>query len=297
MSAAANENYNLKKGIAWILFSAFGFACMDLCVRMAGDLPFIQKTLFRNSIAFIISFTTLLTKSHSDKSVIHVEKGAWKWIVIRSAVGSFGIFGNFYALGIMNISDAAMLNKMSPFFAVFFSIFIVGEKPNLFSICSLIAAFTGALFIIKPGLDFSQTFPAIVAFIGGMGAGCAAACIRKLRTFHVNGMVIIAFFSAFSTLIALPFSIIYFEPMSIQQLLWLCGTGVFAAFGQFGLTGAFYNAPAYKISVYDYSNIVFAAILGFIFLDQVPDQWSLIGYIIIIGAAVAVFLRDLKKHQ
>ena len=158
-------------------------------------------------------------------------------------------------------------------------------------------AFTGALFIIKPGLDFSQTFPAIVAFIGGMGAGCAAACIRKVRTFHVNGMVIIAFFSAFSTLIALPFSIIYFEPMSIQQLLWLCGTGVFAAFGQFGLTGAFYNAPAYKISVYDYSNIVFAAVLGFIFLDQVPDQWSLIGYVIIIGAAVAVFLRDLKKHQ
>lgn len=297
MSADANENCNLKKGIAWILFSAFGFACMDLCVRMAGDLPFIQKTLFRNSIAFIISFSTLMAKSRSDKSVLHVEKSAWKWIVMRSAVGSFGIFGNFYALGIMNISDAAMLNKMSPFFAVFFSIFIVGEKPNLFSMASLVAAFTGALFIIKPGLDFSQTFPAIVAFVGGMGAGCAAACIRKVRTYKVNGMVIIAFFSAFSTLIAIPFSIIYFEPMSLTQVLWLCGTGVFAACGQFGLTGAFYNAPAYKISVYDYSNIIFAALLGFLFLGQIPDRWSLLGYAIIIGAAVAVFIRDLKKHQ
>ena len=139
---------NLKLGVCWILFSAFGFAVMGLCVRLAGNLPFVQKTLFRNLIAFFVAFSTLCMKAKKDKSVFYVPREAWKFLLLRSAVGSLGIFGNFYALGFMNISDAAMLNKMSPFFAVVASIFILGEKPNFVSAFSLIVVFTGSLFVI-----------------------------------------------------------------------------------------------------------------------------------------------------
>ena len=150
---------NLKLGVCWILFSAFGFAVMGLCVRLAGNLPFVQKTLFRNLIAFFVAFSTLCMKAKKDKSVFYVPREAWKFLLLRSAVGSLGIFGNFYALGFMNISDAAMLNKMSPFFAVVASIFILGEKPNFVSAFSLIVVFTGSLFVIKPTFDFVKVFP------------------------------------------------------------------------------------------------------------------------------------------
>ena len=70
---------NLKLGVCWILFSAFGFAVMGLCVRLAGNIPFVQKTLFRNLIAFFVAFSTLCMKAKKDKSVLYIPREAWKF--------------------------------------------------------------------------------------------------------------------------------------------------------------------------------------------------------------------------
>lgn len=288
---------NVQKGVCWILFSSFGFAVMGLCVREAGDLPFVQKTLFRNMIAFLISFLTLCSKAGKDRSVLHVPAPARKFLFLRCAVGSLGIFGNFYAIGHMNISDAAMLNKMSPFAAVFASIFILNEKPGLFSAVSLFVVFAGSLFVIKPSFDFAAVFPAVFGFAGGVGAGFASCFVRKLRGYAVCGDLIISCFSLFSSLLALPFIVFFHAPMSLRQVLVLLGAGCAAACGQFGMTNAYFNAPASKISVFDYSNVLFAAALGFVFLGQMPDALSVAGYVIIIGTAAAVFVHNARTER
>ena len=94
------------------------------------------------------------------------------------------------------------------------------------------------------------------------------------------------FFSTFSTLFCLPFFLYNYEPMSMRQLLCLCGAGLTAAGGQLAITAAYTYAPAKEISVYDYTQVIFAAIWGFIIFGQRPDIFSVIGYVIIIGAAV-----------
>ena len=72
----------------------------------------------------------------------------------------------------------------------------------------------------------------------------------------------------------------------------LVGAGVAATGGQFGATLAYTHAPAREVSVYDYSIVLFDALLGYLLFDQVPDHWSVIGYVLIIGAAVMVFLYN-----
>ena len=106
------KDENIKKGIAWLLFSAFGFSMMGMFVKAAGDIPFIQKTLFRNSVAFIIAFTTLIIHARKDKSILHIEKRAYLWLFLRCVIGVTGIFGNFYAIGKLKLGDAAMLQKI-----------------------------------------------------------------------------------------------------------------------------------------------------------------------------------------
>ena len=64
------------------------------------------------------------------------------------------------------------------------------------------------------------------------------------------------------------------------------GAGAAATGGQLSITKAYTKAPAKEISVFDYSQIVFAAFLGFLFLHEIPDCYSTIGYVIIIGIAV-----------
>ena len=92
------QDYNLKRGIFFILLSASGFATMGMLVHAAGDIPFIQKTLFRNLIAFLIAFSALIVKARYDRTVLQIPKGSLKFLILRSALGSIGIFGNFYAL-------------------------------------------------------------------------------------------------------------------------------------------------------------------------------------------------------
>ncbi|WP_307771617.1 hypothetical protein [uncultured Treponema sp.] len=63
------QDYNLKRGIFFILLSASGFATMGMLVHAAGDIPFIQKTLFRNLIAFLIAFSALIVKARYDSKM------------------------------------------------------------------------------------------------------------------------------------------------------------------------------------------------------------------------------------
>ena len=93
----------------------------------------------------------------------------------------------------------------------------------------------------------------------------------------------------------LPWLIFDFHPMSLYQVMMLLLAGLSAAGGQFTITAAYTHAPAREVSVFDYTQIVFAAALGFIFFDQIPDIFSIIGYCMISGVAIMMFLYNKRK--
>lgn len=281
-------------GIIYIILSAFCFAFMFAFVRLAGDLPTMQKTFFRNFVALWFAVGVLI----KNKIPFRVEGRNNKTaLFVRALAGTLGMIGNFYAIDKLKLSDASMLNKMSPFFAVVFSIIILKERLKLFQLLTLMGAFGGALFIIKPSFANADLFPAVVGFLGGMGAGLAYSCVRYLGKNGVQGAVIVAFFSGFSCVFTLPFMIVGFEPMSWKQLLFLLGAGASAAGGQFTITAAYSHAPAREISVYDYSQLIFTTTLGYFLFGDIPDGWSFLGYFIIVAMAVLVFLYNNVWHN
>ena len=157
---------NKVKGIMCIISSAFCFALMNMFVRMAGDLPSIQKSFFRNFIALIIAFIVLIRTDEKFK----FNKKNLPELLLRSIFGTMGILCNFYAIDHLVLSDASMLNKLSPFFAVICSYFVLKEKVKPFQALAVIVAFIGALFIIKPQ-SISASLPSFVGMLGGFGAG------------------------------------------------------------------------------------------------------------------------------
>ena len=259
-------------GVLFILGAALCFALMNLFVNLAGDLPVMQKVFFRNLIASVAVFFLLLFQK--EKFRIH-SKECLFWLFLRSFVGFLGVILNFYAIDtIGSISDASILNKLSPFFAILFSVFLLKEKPRLYEIGFVALAFLGALFVVKPTFT-AASLPALAGVLSGASAGFAYSCVRILGTKGERGMMTVFFFSAFSTLVALPFFIAFYEPMTPFQLFALLMAGVSATGGQFFITAAYRFAPAKEIAVFDYSQVLFAAVLGFLFLDQLPDLFSL----------------------
>ena len=70
------------------------------------------------------------------------------------------------------------------------------------------------------------------------------------------------------------------------------GAGASAALGQFGVTLAYANAPAKEISVFDYTQVIFSAVLGFFLFGQLPDVYSWMGYGVICAMAVWMFFME-----
>lgn len=116
------ENY--IKGMVMIILSAFFFACMNVSVRLAGDLPSVQKSFFRNLVAAVFA-AIILTRKHM---VPRVKKQYWGPLFLRCAFGTLGILCNFYAIDHLLVADASILNKLSPFFAIIFSFLLLKEK-------------------------------------------------------------------------------------------------------------------------------------------------------------------------
>lgn len=297
MNINSNKIHQLNKskyamGVICLLGSVLCFSFMNLFVRLAGDLPSIQKSFFRNFIALVVALIAL-KKTGGD---FRCKKGNFKDLFLRSLAGTIGVFCNFYAMDNLNISDASILNKLSPFFAIIFSFFILKEKANKFEWSAVIIAFIGALFVIKPSFDV-RVMPALIGFVGGCAAGMAYTYVRKLGLKGERSMIIVLYFSIFSTLCTLPYMIFDCKPMSIKQIILLVFCGLSAAGGQVLITKAYSYAPAKEISVFDFSIVITTAILGYLFLEQTPDVLSVIGYFIIVGVAIVKWRYGLKMSH
>ena len=261
-----------QQGILFIILAGFFFASMSFFVRLSGDLPTMEKAFFRNAVAVLVAAFMLAR----TKEGFHVQKGSWPDLLMRSFCGTVGLICNFYAVDHMNIADANILNKLSPFFAILMSYFILKEKANKVEWACVVVAFIGAVFVVKPAFNM-QFVNAMIGVIGGLGAGIAYTFVRKLGKKGERGPIIVMVF---------PFLISEFQPMKAVQLLCLLMAGVSAAGGQIFITKAYTKAPAKEISVFDYTQVLFAALLGFVFFGQIPDWMSLVGYLIIIGSAI-----------
>lgn len=279
------------KGIAFILCSAFCFAVMNLLVRAAGDLPSIEKSFFRNLVAFVAAFVIM----KKQRIPFAWKQGNLKYLLIRSVCGTVGILCNFYAVDHLVLSDASMLNKMSPFFAVIFGYLVLKERVRLPQALFVAGAFLGSLLVIKPTFSNMDLIPSLIGLLGGLGAGIAYTYVRKASINGEKGPMIVCFFSGFSCLVTLPYLIFNYHPMTFLQFLTLMGAGAAAAGGQFAITAAYSCAPAKEISVYDYSQVIFAAVLGFLAFGQLPDLLSWLGYGVICLMAVGMFLYNNRK--
>ena len=281
-----------KKGIIYILCAAFFFSLMTFFVKLSGDVPTMQKCFFRNLPAVLIMAIVLF---RSDEK-FHVKKESWIPLLIRCISGTSGIVLNFWAIDHLALPDANILNKMSPVFAMILSVFILKEKASKVDWLMVAVALAGAVFVVKPTAGIASV-NALIGLCSGFGAGLAYTFVRKMGSYGERGPAIVFYFSVFSCVTTLPLFIFDYSPISLKQFLILMCAGMGGAMGQIFITAAYKAAPAKEISVFDYTQVIFAALLGIIFLNELPDALSFVGYAVIIGSAVVKWLYANRKVQ
>ncbi len=290
----SNRNSPKKKiaqrevAIGWMLISALSFALMGATVKLASEVPVIEKVFFRNLITFILMLVIIIKQKENP-----FKQGlATKYLIARSLAGLSGVILYFYAISNMTLADSTMLNKLSPFFVILFAGIFLKEGFNIRKTLVIIIAFMGALLIIKPQFDLT-IIPAIAGFLSAIFAGLAYTIVRFLKE-KASSSMIVFYFSAISVIGTLPLMLPYFVTPSLLTLLLLISIGVFAGIGQISLTKAYHLAPASEISIYNYTSILFATVIGLIIGDAFPDKYSILGGVIIFFVAYYNYL-SMKK--
>lgn len=290
MNEAISVNPKVK-GIIAILISAIGFSFMSVFFRLAGDLPVFQKSLARNLVAMFIPLFFL----YKYKQPLFGKLSSQPLLIARSALGLTGVLFNIYAIDHMILSDADTLMKLNPFWTILLSLLFLREKIFKYQIIAMIVAIAGMLFVVKPEFS-SAMIPSLIGLMSGIFAASAYTCVRALSTREAP-YTIVFYFSFFSIIVLIPFTIFTYEPMSWLQMLYLLGAGLSAAVGQIGITLAYSFAPAKDISIFTYASIIFTALFGFILFGESPDFYAMLGYVIIIGASYYMFEKARRQPR
>ena len=257
------------KGILYVVVAAFGFSMMSVFVKLSGDLPAFQKAFFRNFIALLF----ILAMMRREKIPFRPEKGNIPALFGRCFCGTVGLLCNFYAIGQLNLSDANMLNKLSPFFAILFSVFLLKEKPSWVQVLGVLVALMGLARV--PMLDVAAGWaglqvahagvhPAFWIYFAGAFACGAAACLKCRWMPHIGVLTCAAALAAVLTL----------EAPAPVALLFLVMIGFIAFIVSVYSLG--YMAHAHRQGWYWFFLLLtFASLAGIV---STPDMAAMYGY-------------------
>ncbi len=287
--AEMEYNMTLKNNpVILMLFSAFTFSSMQIIVKLLPQIPLMEKVFFRNFISLIIAYFII---KKNNLSFFGARENR-KYLFCRYLFGFSGLILFFYATTQMLAADAAILNKLSPVFVIILAHYFLKEKIDKIKIKVLVVSVIGALLVIKPQFN-SSISPALAGFTSAILSGAAYIFIGLIDD-RESVYTTVFYFSFYSSLSCIPFFFLNFVLPSIYELILLVLLGVLAALGQIALTFAYNGCPASEISIYDYSNIIFSSVLGFIFLKEIPDALSVAGGLLILSASIYLYVKTKK---
>src|SRR5699024_12267528 len=99
------------------------FSLRAIIFKLSGDIPTVQKNFYRNAISMITAFGFVI----HYKERFFGKRENQKYLLLRSALGAAGVLLNFYAIDHLVLSDADILNKMSPFITIIFAAIFLKE--------------------------------------------------------------------------------------------------------------------------------------------------------------------------
>lgn len=283
---------NKTKGIFFMLISSLGFSFMAVSIKYVSDIPLFEKIFFRNLVSLFVALWGM--RHMKSFSVLLGQKGNRMYLLGRSVAGLLGVITNFYAIAHLPLANANILNKLSPFVVLFLSAYFLKEKIRKIQIAGFFISFFGVMLIIKPTLDF-DILPSLSALASAVCAGTAYTFVRTLGNRKENPSTIVFVFSLISVLGIFPFMMLNYVQPTLKEFLILLSIGVFATFGQFGLTYAYKYSKASEVSIYTYSSIIFTVILGFLFFGEIPDMLTVIGGLIVIAVAIKLYFVFREK--
>lgn len=278
-------------GILAMVASMVWFSAMNVGIReLSGDWHTTQIVLVRNLMSMVILSPWLLYHGAQVLKTERLSMHFW-----RSTIGVLGMQIWFYCIATMPLNQATALSLTAPLFAAFFAIIFLGERAGYHRWGAIILGFIGAAVIIQPGSDVfdPSSLIVLVACAFWAWAGLLIKSLSKTESPTLILFYMAVFMSAWSVPAAIPH---WQTPTSNE--LWICAwIAVASTAAHWCLVKAYANTDIVVLTPFDFSRLIFTAILAYFFFAEVPTYNSFVGAAIIVASAAYIAYRESRKRK
>lgn len=287
-------NPNLVKAIGLLTISALLFSLMGVCIRFASHtVDNATIVFFRNFVGLFIFLPLIFQKGIGYFKTEKIWMHTW-----RSVVGLIAMYGFFYAIAHLKLSNAMVFTYSSPIFIPLIAWLFLKERITQSMLLAAFVGLLGVLCVAKPDSGmFNQL--SLIGLTASFLAAMAFVTVRALTATEPPERIVF-YFCLFGTAISFIPMIWLWRPYSMTELAYLITAGLLANISQLFLSNAYSLAPAGQIGPVNYIAIIFAGIWGFLMWHEVPDLYSLIGFAFILVAIMLCspwFQNRFKRSQ
>ncbi|MDZ4374844.1 MAG: DMT family transporter [Phenylobacterium sp.] len=294
MSLSARPAPNVVLGIMFRVAAMACMAVLSALVKWTGSrgIPVFEIILFRNLFAFVplglyIWRTTGFEVLKTRRPLGHFA---------RSAIGLTGMVCGFSAVQYLPLTEATALQFTSPLFMTALSALLLSEKVGRHRWAAVFIGFLGVLLMARP-LPGHMNVPGVtLGILSAFGAAGAMVAIRQISDTE-RGATIVFYFTLGGVVIGLIGSMFHWVTPDPQTLALLVLAGVIGGVGQLFLTEALRQAPVGVIAPFDYTQLVWAALLGLVIWGELPHPLTLVGAVIVAGSGVYILHRELRRFR
>ena len=279
------------RGGLWMSVAMLCFASMDGMLRhITSELHPFQTVFLRSAFGLLFISPWLLRAGFgalkTQRPLLHLGRG------MSSLVG-FTLW--VVALSLIPLAEATALSFAMPLFATLGGALILGETVGRGRWLAVAVGFVGVLVIIRPGIAIVQP-GALLALAAACGFAASALLTRQLSATGAP-FTVVFYVSLFMTVVTLGMSLPVWVAPAFGMLGIAAATGVLGMVAQLSLVRAYGAADVSVIVPFDFVRLLFVTIIGFLVFAQVPDAWTWLGAILIVGSNIAATRYESRAER
>ncbi len=281
-------------GIVLRLAAMALFSVMGAGVKWAADrgVPLMEILLFRNAFAFLplaiyIQRTTGFSVLRTSRPLSHFARGC---------IGLVAMSCNFLAIAYLPLVEATALSFTAPLFLTALSKPLLRERVGVHRWMAVILGFVGVLIMIRPEPGHLAGLGMILGLLGALASAGAMATIRQISRTE-PAVTIVFYFSLAGTLFGLIGTALHPVALSPDLVAILIGVGILGGLGQMAQTQALAHAPVAAIAPFDYSQLLWASALGYVFWDELPTAWTIAGACVVAASGLYIVYREVRRAR
>ncbi|MEO9895496.1 MAG: DMT family transporter [Paracoccaceae bacterium] len=282
--------------IALKLVAVFLFMVMAAMIKIATEsVPAGEAVFFRSLFAMPIILIWVLQRGELRKALIpnNFVGHVWRGLFGTSAMGL-----TFAGLALLPLPEVTAIGYATPMFTVVLAALLLGERIRLFRISAVLLGLVGVMIVMYPRLTFDQDELSRVATLGALMV-LVASILRAVVQIHIRTLVktedtaaIVFYFSLTATVLSLatvPFGWVW---PSAHVLALLIGAGLVGGVAQILVTSSYRFGGASMLAPFDYSSMIFAALIGYVLFAELPTREIILGSVLVIAGGFLIMWRE-----